>query len=173
MSAKCRYPGRPLRTAKLLLVLSALPCLALVGTVSARASTGQVAARAQTVRAQYQKAMMPSMGGVWTLSLAASPTALLPGQSSALTARATPPTGMLPGGTWYLHIADVSGSSAADVAVCGIPSCQAAVSEPVATEQEYVAYVSDTRAPISSGLRFPAGGASVIVDWRYFIRFPF
>jgi hypothetical protein len=173
MSIKYRYPGRPLRTAKLLLVLSALPGLALVGTASARASTGQVGASAQTVRAQHQKAMMPSMGGDSTVALTASPTALLPGQSSTLTAWATPPTGMPPGGTWYLHIADESGSSIADVAVCGILYCQAAVSEPVAMEQKYVAYVSDTRAPIPAGVRLPVSAPLVIVDWRYFIRFPF
>jgi hypothetical protein len=154
MSVKYSYSRKPHRTAKLLLALPALPCLVIAGT----ASVGIASASASPI-------------GGWVVSLTANPTALFPGQSATLTAGASFPQGIPPTGSWYLHIVDVSESPSVQVAVCRIPSCPTSVSEPVATEQEYAAYVSDTPGQ-STGI-LPAGTPSVIVDWRYFILSPF
>lgn len=154
MSVKYPDSKKPRRTAKLLLALLALPCLVLAGTES----VGIASASASPI-------------GGWVVSLTANPTALFPGQSATLTAGASYSMGIPPAGSWYLHIVDVSESPSAQVAVCRIPSCSTSVSEPVSTEQEYAAYVSNT--PGQSTRILPVGTPSVIVDWRYFILSPF
>jgi hypothetical protein len=182
MSVKCSYSEKLHRSARLLLALLAPPCLILAGTASAgiapasasamaSGSRAQASVTAETARVLRGEAMMSPSGG-WAVSLTASPTALLPGQSATLTAGASYSLGIPPAGTWYLHIVDVSESPSVGVAVCGIPSCQKSVSEPVSTEQEYAAYVSNTPGQSTSGI-LTAGSPSVIVDWRYFIPSPF
>ena len=176
MSVKRSNSRKRHRTAKLLLALLAPPCLILAGAVSAgiasaSASPAQASATAQTTHALRGEAMMSPRGG-WVVSLAASPTALFPGQSATLTAGASYSLGIPPAGSWYLHIVDVSESPSAEVAVCGIPFCQKSVSEPVSTEREYAAYVSNTPGQSTPGIVM-AGSPSVIVDWRYFISSPF
>jgi hypothetical protein len=176
MSVKCSYSRKLQRPARLLLALLALPGLILagaasVGIASASASPAQASVTAQTTRMLRGEAMM-SPGGGWVVSMTASPTALFPGQSATLTAGASYALGIPPAGSWYLHIVDVSESPSVAVAVCGIPFCQRSVSEPVSTEQEYAAYVSNTPGPSTSGILM-TGSPSAIVDWRYFISSPF
>jgi hypothetical protein len=164
MLVKASYLRRPRRGAKLVLPLLALPCLILAGSVSAAASVTRVStagASTQSSARLHEAAVVP-INDRWTVTLAASPTGLLPGQYSTLTATANMNVGPTP---YYLRIYDET--TGEYVATCGTgTTCSTSVTQPAPATDDYIALVSDASALYPPGSE-QAGSAVVPVVWRY------
>jgi hypothetical protein len=164
MLVKTVYPKSLRQGAQLVLPLLALPCLILAGGAAAMASVTQVTAAGASAQAsaRLHEATVVPIKDRWTVTLAASPTGLLPGQYSTLTATANMDVGPTP---YYLRIYDET--TGEYVVTCSTgTACSASVTQSAPATDDYIAVVSDPSALYPPGSEQVAS-AVVPVVWRY------
>jgi hypothetical protein len=155
MSARGLFRGS--RRARLVLPLLAVPGIIVAATMPASAAPAAAGA------ALHVNSVVP-IPDRWMVTLKASPTGLLPGQASTLTATANMDVEPTP---YYLRIYDET--TGAYVATCGSgTTCSTTVTQPAPVTDDYMALVSDASPSYPPG-SVQAGSASVAVVWRYLI----